>query len=143
MLPKRFLQQKKNFFIYISEQSRVHSCLCLFLLPVFNNQSKAGTRESPRPKAGTHGRDTTPLLPPPPPPPPPLLRERSERAEAREHAREMQALANSRGSANGLPLRRAEELRKQVLYITGRNVLRKYQTFTELSGGKGLLNNFP
>ncbi|XP_008329926.1 protein Jumonji isoform X3 [Cynoglossus semilaevis] len=86
---------------------------------VFNNQSKAGTRESPRPKAGTHGRDTTPLLPPPPPPPPPLLRERSERAEAREHAREMQALANSRGSANGLPLRRAEELRKQVSKVNG------------------------
>ena len=85
---------------------------------MFNSHSKAGTRESPRPKAGTHGRDApAPPLPPPPPPPPPLLRERSERAEAREHAREQQALANARGSANGLPPRRAaEELRKQVLY---------------------------
>ncbi|KAM4725614.1 protein Jumonji [Anableps anableps] len=88
---------------------------------VFNNHSKAGTRESPRPKAGTHSRDTpAPPLPPPPPPPPPLLRERSERAEAREHARELQALASSRGTANGLPLRRAaEELRKQVSKVNG------------------------
>lgn len=88
---------------------------------VFNNHGKAGTRESPRPKAGTHIRDTpAPPLPPPPPPPPPLLRERSERAEAREHARELQALANSRGIANGLPLRRAaEELRKQVSKVNG------------------------
>lgn len=85
--------------------------------PVFNSHGKAGTRESPRPKAGTHGRDApAPPLPPPPPPPPPLLRERSERAEAREHVREKQALASARGSANGLPPRRAaEELRKQVL----------------------------
>ncbi|XP_068189388.1 protein Jumonji [Antennarius striatus] len=83
--------------------------------------SKAGTRESPRPKAGTHGRDApTPPLPPPPPPPPPLLRERSERAEAREQLREQQALANSRGSTNGLPPRRAaEELRKQVSKVNG------------------------
>lgn len=89
-----------------------------FSSPVFNSHGKAGTRESPRPKAGTHGRDApAPPLPPPPPPPPPLLRERSERAEAREHAREQQALANARGSANGLPPRRAaEELRKQVPY---------------------------
>ncbi|KAM8766744.1 protein Jumonji isoform 2-T2 [Acanthopagrus schlegelii] len=88
---------------------------------VFNSHSKAGTRESPRPKAGTHGRDApAPPLPPPPPPPPPLLRERSERAEAREHAREQQALANARGSANGLPPRRAaEELRKQVSKVNG------------------------
>ncbi|XP_059205090.1 protein Jumonji isoform X2 [Centropristis striata] len=88
---------------------------------VFNSHGKAGTRESPRPKAGTHGRDApAPPLPPPPPPPPPLLRERSERAEAREHAREQQALANSRGSANGLPPRRAaEELRKQVSKVNG------------------------
>lgn len=83
---------------------------------MFNNHGKAGTRESPRPKAGTHGRDApAPPLPPPPPPPPPLLRERSERAEAREHARVQQAMASGRGSANGLPPRRAaEELRKQV-----------------------------
>ncbi|KAM9340345.1 protein Jumonji [Symphorus nematophorus] len=88
---------------------------------VFNSHGKAGTRESPRPKAGTHGRDApAPPLPPPPPPPPPLLRERSERAEAREHAREQQALAASRGSANGLPPRRAaEELRKQVSKVNG------------------------
>lgn len=87
------------------------------LLPVFHSHSKAGTRESPRPKGGAHGRDApAPPLPPPPPPPPPLLRERSERAEAREHARELQAMANSRGSANGLPLRRtSEDLRKQVV----------------------------
>lgn len=86
---------------------------------MFNSHAKAGTRESPRPKAGTHGRDApAPPLPPPPPPPPPLLRERSERAEAREHARELQALAAGRGSANGLPSRRAaEELRKQVLQL--------------------------
>ncbi|GLD74681.1 protein Jumonji isoform X1 [Lates japonicus] len=82
---------------------------------VFNSHGKAGTRESPRPKTGTHA-PATPLPPlPPPPPPPPLLRERSERAEAREHAREQQALASGRGSANGLPPRRAaEELRKQA-----------------------------
>ncbi|XP_031152100.1 protein Jumonji isoform X1 [Sander lucioperca] len=88
---------------------------------VFNSHGKAGTRESPRPKVGTHGRDApAPPLPPPPPPPPPLLRERSERAEAREHAREQQALASSRGSANGLPPRRAaEELRKQVSKVNG------------------------
>ncbi|XP_037650327.1 protein Jumonji isoform X1 [Sebastes umbrosus] len=86
---------------------------------VFNSHGKAGTRESPRPKAGTHGRDApAPPLPPPPPPPPPLLRERSERAEAREHAREQQALASSKG--NGLPPRRAaEELRKQVSKVNG------------------------
>lgn len=92
---------------------------CLsFSPPVFNSHGKAGTRESPRPKAGSHGRDApAPPLPPPPPPPPPLLRERSERAEAREHVREQQALASGRGSANGLPPRRAaEELRKQVLH---------------------------
>ena len=84
-------------------------CLCA----VFHVK---GTRESPRPKAGSHGRDSSApqLPPPPPPPPPPLLRERSERAEAREHARE-QALARASAS-NGLPPRRAaEELRKQVL----------------------------
>nr|XP_029138450.1 LOW QUALITY PROTEIN: protein Jumonji-like [Labrus bergylta] len=88
---------------------------------VFNSHGKAGTRESPRPKAGTYGRDApAPPLPPPPPPPPPLLRERSERAEAREHLREQQALASSRGSANGLPSRRAaEELRKQVSKVNG------------------------
>ncbi|KAG7499970.1 Jumonji isoform X2 [Solea senegalensis] len=88
---------------------------------VFNNHSKAGIRESPRPKAGFHGRDApAPPLPPPPPPPPPLLRERSERAEAREHARELLAMASSRGSANGLPPRRAaEELRKQVSKVNG------------------------
>ncbi|XP_029976694.1 protein Jumonji [Salarias fasciatus] len=89
---------------------------------VFHSHSRTGTRESPRPKAGTHGRDApAPPLPPPPPPPPPLLRERSERAEAREHAREQLALANSRGSANGLPSRRAaaEELRKQVSKVNG------------------------
>ncbi|XP_030003870.1 protein Jumonji [Sphaeramia orbicularis] len=88
---------------------------------VFNSHGK-GTRESPRPKAGNHGRDApAPPLPPPPPPPPPLLRERSERAEAREHAREQQAMASSRGSAaNGLPPRRAaEELRKQVSKLNG------------------------
>ncbi|XP_036001101.1 protein Jumonji [Fundulus heteroclitus] len=84
---------------------------------VFNNHSKAGTRESPRPKAGSNSRDTSaPQLPPPPP----LLRERSERAEAREHARELQALAISRGTANGLPSRRAaEELRKQISKVNG------------------------
>ncbi|XP_022065839.1 protein Jumonji [Acanthochromis polyacanthus] len=88
---------------------------------VFHGHSKAGTRESPRPKAGAHGRDApAPPLPPPPPPPPPLLRERSERAEAREHVREQQAMASSRGSANGLPPRRAaEELRKQVSKVNG------------------------
>ncbi|KAF3707417.1 Protein Jumonji Jumonji/ARID domain-containing protein 2 [Channa argus] len=88
---------------------------------VFNNHGKAGTRESPRPKAGAHGRDApAPPLPPPPPPPPPLLRERSERAEAREHVREQQAMASGRGSANGLPPRRAaEELRKQVSKVNG------------------------
>nr|XP_040045263.1 protein Jumonji [Gasterosteus aculeatus aculeatus] len=87
---------------------------------VFNSHGKAGTRESPRPKAGTHGRDApAPPLPPPPPPPPPLLRERSERAEAREHARQ-QALASTRGSANGLlPRRAADELRKQVSKVNG------------------------
>ncbi|XP_020788219.2 protein Jumonji [Boleophthalmus pectinirostris] len=85
---------------------------------VFHSHAK-GTRESPRPKAGTHGRDSSaPQLPPPPPPPPPLLRERSERAEAREHARE-QALARASAS-NGLPPRRAaEELRKQVTKLNG------------------------
>lgn len=90
--------------------------IIVFLSAVFNSHARAGTRESPRPKAGAHGRDApAPPLPPPPPPPPPLLRERSERAEAREHARELQALAAGRGSANGLPSRRAaEELRKQV-----------------------------
>ncbi|XP_045915088.1 protein Jumonji [Micropterus dolomieu] len=88
---------------------------------VFNSHGKVGTRESPRPKTGTHGRDApAPPLPPPPPPPPPLLRERSERAEAREHAREQQAMASIRGSANGLPSRRAsEELRKQVSKVNG------------------------
>uniref|UniRef100_A0A3P9KCH9 Protein Jumonji n=2 Tax=Oryzias latipes TaxID=8090 RepID=A0A3P9KCH9_ORYLA len=88
---------------------------------VFHSHTKAGTRESPRPKAGTHSRDApAPPLPPPPPPPHPLLRERSERAEAREHARELQAMANARGSANGLPPRRAaEELRKQVSKVNG------------------------
>ncbi|XP_037548716.1 protein Jumonji isoform X1 [Nematolebias whitei] len=87
---------------------------------VFNN-SKAGTRESPRPKAGTNSRDApAPPLPPPPPPPPPLLRERSERAEARELAREQQAMASSRGSAYGMTSRRAaEELRKQVSKVNG------------------------
>ncbi|XP_029022751.1 protein Jumonji isoform X2 [Betta splendens] len=84
---------------------------------VFNSHGRAGTRESPRPKAGAHGRDVP--APPPPPPPPPLLRERSERAEAREHARE-QAMAGGRGSASGGPLRRAaEELRKQVSKVNG------------------------
>ncbi|KAJ0003359.1 hypothetical protein NQD34_008457 [Periophthalmus magnuspinnatus] len=85
---------------------------------VFHSHAK-GTRESPRPKAGSHGRDSSaPQLPPPPPPPPPLLRERSERAEAREHARE-QALARASAS-NGLPPRRAaEELRKQVTKLNG------------------------
>lgn len=74
-----------------------------------------GTRESPRPKAGSHSRD---VQAPPLPPPPPLLRERSERAEAREHARE-QALARGNAS-NGLPPRRAaEELRKQVSKFNG------------------------
>ncbi|AWP21621.1 putative protein Jumonji [Scophthalmus maximus] len=88
---------------------------------VFNSHGRAGTRESPRPKAGTHGRDVpAPPLPPPPPPPPPLLRERSERAEAREHARVQQATAGGRGLANGLPQRRAaEELRKQVSKVNG------------------------
>ncbi|XP_068616223.1 protein Jumonji-like, partial [Brachionichthys hirsutus] len=85
---------------------------------VFHGHSKVGTRESPRPKAGAHSRDAP--TPPLPPPPPPLLRERSERAEAREHLREQQALASSRGSANGLPARRAgEELRKQVSKVNG------------------------
>ncbi|KAI3358069.1 hypothetical protein L3Q82_003080 [Scortum barcoo] len=60
--------------------------------PVFNSHGKAGTRESPRPKAGTHSRDApAPPLPPPPPPPPPLLRERSERAEGSTGAREGEA----------------------------------------------------
>ncbi|XP_028316963.1 protein Jumonji [Gouania willdenowi] len=85
---------------------------------IFHNHSKAGTRESPRPKAGTHGRDLPAPLPPPPPSP--LLRERSERAEARELVREQQALARSRASTNGLPQRRAaEELRKQVSKVNG------------------------
>ncbi|XP_029369436.1 protein Jumonji isoform X2 [Echeneis naucrates] len=88
---------------------------------VFNSHSKAGTRESPRPKAGTHCKDApAPPLPPPPPPPPPLLRERSERAEAREHARELLAMASSRASANGLlPRKAAEELRKQISKVNG------------------------
>ncbi|XP_018553490.1 LOW QUALITY PROTEIN: protein Jumonji [Lates calcarifer] len=87
---------------------------------VFNSHGKAGTRESPRPKTGTHTPATPLPPPPPPPPPPPLLRERSERAEAREHAREQQALASGRGSSNGLPPRRAaEELRKQVSKVNG------------------------
>ncbi|KAM9824501.1 protein Jumonji [Neosynchiropus ocellatus] len=78
---------------------------------VFNNHGKAGTRESPRPKAGAHSRDV---------PPPPLLRERSERAEAREQIRLQQALASSRRTANGLPPRRAaEELRKQFTKVNG------------------------
>ncbi|XP_034056823.1 protein Jumonji isoform X1 [Gymnodraco acuticeps] len=87
---------------------------------VFHGHGKAGTRESPRPKGGSYGREApAPPLPPPPPPPPPLLRERSERAEAREQARE-QALASSRGSSNGLSSRRAaEELRKQVSKVNG------------------------
>ncbi|XP_026204255.1 protein Jumonji [Anabas testudineus] len=110
-----------------STSSSCHSTPCKGKLParqplnghVFNSHGKSGTRESPRPKAGSHGRDApAPPLPPPPPPPPPLLRERSERAEAREHARE--AMASGRGSANGLPLRRAtEELRKQVSKVNG------------------------
>ncbi|XP_041664698.1 protein Jumonji isoform X2 [Cheilinus undulatus] len=102
---------------------------------VFNSHGKTGTRESPRPKAGTHGRDTpAPPLPPPPPPPPPLLRERSERAEAREHLREKQALANSRGSANGLPPRRAaEEQRKQVSKVNG---LTRASSAQAVSGAK-------
>ncbi|CAL1584715.1 unnamed protein product [Knipowitschia caucasica] len=85
---------------------------------VFHSHSR-GTRESPRPKVGSHGRDSSgPQLPPPPPPPPPLLRERSERAEAREHARE-QALARASAS-NGLSSRRAaEEIRKQVAKLNG------------------------
>lgn len=83
---------------------------------VWHTQAK-GTRESPRPKAGSHGRDVQ-APPLPPPPPPPLLRERSERAEAREHARE-QALARGNAS-NGLqPRRAAEELRKQVSKLNG------------------------
>lgn len=100
-----------------STTQKQHIWFLCFSHPVFNSHSRAGTRESPRPKAGTHGRDTpAPPLPPPPPPPPPLLRERSERAEAREHVREQQAIASGRSSANGLPPRRAaEELRKQVL----------------------------
>ncbi|XP_010783002.1 protein Jumonji isoform X2 [Notothenia coriiceps] len=87
---------------------------------VFHSHGKAGTRESPRPKGGSYGREApAPPLPPPPPPPPPLLRERSERAEAREQARE-QALASSRGSSNGMSSRRAaEELRKQVSKVNG------------------------
>ncbi|KAJ4927831.1 hypothetical protein JOQ06_015633, partial [Pogonophryne albipinna] len=87
---------------------------------IFHGHGKAGTRESPRPKGGSYGREApAPPLPPPPPPPPPLLRERSERAEAREQARE-QALASSRGSSNGLSSRRAaEELRKQVSKVNG------------------------
>ncbi|KAM9384941.1 protein Jumonji isoform 2-T2 [Pholidichthys leucotaenia] len=87
---------------------------------VFHSHGRAGTRESPRPKAGTHGRDAAAPAPPPPLPPPPL-RERSERArEARGHLREQQALASSRGSANRPPPRRAvEELRKQVSKLNG------------------------
>ncbi|XP_077363419.1 protein Jumonji isoform X1 [Festucalex cinctus] len=79
---------------------------------VLNNGSKAGMRESPRPKAAP---------PPPPPPPPPLLRERSERAEAREHVRMLQAMASASAStAKGLSTRRAaEELRKQVSRVNG------------------------
>ncbi|XP_061764467.1 protein Jumonji isoform X1 [Nerophis ophidion] len=74
---------------------------------VFNNHGKASTRESPRPKA-------------PPPPPPPLLRERSERAEAREHVRMLQAMASAREATHGLSTRRAtEELRKQVSRVNG------------------------
>nr|XP_057902844.1 protein Jumonji isoform X2 [Doryrhamphus excisus] len=74
---------------------------------VFNNHGKASPRESPRPKA-------------PPPPPPPLLRERSERAEAREHVRMLQAMASARDATNGLSTRRAaEELRKQVSRMNG------------------------
>lgn len=98
---------------------------------MFNSHGKAGTRESPRPKAGTHGRDVpAPPLPPPPTPPPPLLRERSERAEAREHAREQQAMASGRGSVSGVPLRRAaEELRKQVLYVRSS----QYWTFNNMT----------
>uniref|UniRef100_A0A1A8JLP2 Protein Jumonji n=1 Tax=Nothobranchius kuhntae TaxID=321403 RepID=A0A1A8JLP2_NOTKU len=93
--------------------------------------SKAGTRESPRPKAGTHSRDVpAPPLPPPPPPPLPLLRERSERAEARELVREQQAMANARGSANGMHSRRAaEELRKQVSKVNGLTRAGSAQTF--------------
>uniref|UniRef100_UPI003AAEB04D protein Jumonji n=1 Tax=Centroberyx gerrardi TaxID=166262 RepID=UPI003AAEB04D len=109
---------------------------------VFNGHGKAGTRESPRPKAGTHGRETpAPPLPPPPPPPPPLLRERSERAEAREHAREQQAMASSRGAAaNGLPPRRAaEELRKQVSKVNG---LTRAGSAHAASGAKKSLPNF-
>ncbi|XP_037119652.1 protein Jumonji [Syngnathus acus] len=63
-------------------------------------------RESPRPKA----------------PPPPLLRERSERAEAREHARTLQANAanTSATAAKGLATRRAAaDLRKQVSRVNG------------------------
>ncbi|XP_051926977.1 protein Jumonji [Hippocampus zosterae] len=79
------------------------------------NHSKAGMRESPRPKAAPHP-------PPLPPPPPPLLRERSERAEAREHVRMLQAMAGANAStgAKGLSIRRAaEELRKQVSRVNG------------------------
>ncbi|XP_076005878.1 protein Jumonji-like [Genypterus blacodes] len=85
---------------------------------VFNSHGRSATRESPRPKAGSLGRDApAPPLPPPPPPPPPLLRERSERAEAREQAREQQAMAAGRGA---LAARRAaEELRKQVSKVNG------------------------
>nr|XP_061808843.1 protein Jumonji-like [Nerophis lumbriciformis] len=81
---------------------------------VFNNHGKAGTRESPRPKAATGAAA-------PPPPPPPLLRERSERAEAREHVRMLQAMASANaGAAKGLATRRAtEELRKQVSRVNG------------------------
>uniref|UniRef100_A0A3Q3AF52 Protein Jumonji n=1 Tax=Kryptolebias marmoratus TaxID=37003 RepID=A0A3Q3AF52_KRYMA len=46
--------------------------------------------------------------------------ERSERAEARELAREQQAMASSRGSAYGMTSRRAaEELRKQISKVNG------------------------
>ncbi|XP_061676221.1 LOW QUALITY PROTEIN: protein Jumonji [Syngnathoides biaculeatus] len=79
---------------------------------VFNNHGKAGMRESPRPKAAAAA----------PPPPPPLLRERSERAEAREHVRMLQALAgaNVGAAAKGPSTRRAaEELRKQVSRANG------------------------
>ncbi|XP_077599970.1 protein Jumonji [Stigmatopora nigra] len=80
---------------------------------VFNNHSKAGIGESPRPKAAS-GATAGPL--------PPLLRERSERAEAREHVRMLQAMAcaNTSGGAKGLATRRAaEELRKQVSRVNG------------------------
>ncbi|XP_061615670.1 protein Jumonji isoform X2 [Phyllopteryx taeniolatus] len=75
---------------------------------VFNNHSKAGMRESPRPKATA-----------PPTPPPPLLRERSERAEAREHVRMLQALAGANANTSLSTRRAAEELRKQVSRVNG------------------------